>query len=524
MPTESGIIVFSVRGGQLSQKARLEVLLDDGYWPAFSTVRPRSTNAQWDHVGEGFIKELDFGRVWLRLNENEEGDKDDIISEFKCEARTFLEQAMTGPTTYTLTDIDGRRQSTVEIEARYVPVDIKLEPRESINNMGTLRVKLIDGESIRGVDRGGKSDPYVVFTLNGQRVFKSQTKKKTLTPVWDEEFSAQVISRVGADFSLEVFDWNQIEQAKSLGIAKIELTDIEPFTAAERSLPLVAEKPGDHGKIRIRMNFTPEIIAKARKNTSTFSTAGRVMTQIPLGAGKGVFHGVGKVGTTVGGVFRRDHAKSESASSGSGNGTGNGMELEVPAGQASVPMGPTDSMAPNGTASTSKGGAVDPNEIRVPFTPGVLRVTVDNADLHTPDGDQPKPYVVLRIGDKEQKTKHAKSATPSWNETLSFSGVSSSTMKLYAKVYDHKTLGKDKLLGEGDVDIWNHVQPAGTADATKVPVELSSGQGVLVLSLEFEEGADSHIDRIASVHSFRGNPFGGSPSRISFSRKTASDE
>ena len=86
--------MFSVRGGQLSQKARLEVLLDDGYWPAFSTVRPRSTNAQWDHVGEGFIKELDFGRVWLRLNENEEGDKDDIISEFKCEARTFLEQAM----------------------------------------------------------------------------------------------------------------------------------------------------------------------------------------------------------------------------------------------------------------------------------------------------------------------------------------------------------------------------------------------------------------------------------------------
>ena len=91
---ESGVIIFNVKSGRLHQKGRLEVLLDDGYWPAFSTTRARSTNAQWDHVGEGFIKELDFGRVWLRLNENEEGDKDDVISEFKCEARRFLEQTL----------------------------------------------------------------------------------------------------------------------------------------------------------------------------------------------------------------------------------------------------------------------------------------------------------------------------------------------------------------------------------------------------------------------------------------------
>ena len=41
--------------------------------------------------------------------------------------------------------------------------------------------------------------------------------------------------------------------------------------------------------------FQPEIIVKSRKNTSTFSTAGRAMTQfggLPVQAGKGVFHGV----------------------------------------------------------------------------------------------------------------------------------------------------------------------------------------------------------------------------------------
>lgn len=87
-------MVFSIRHGKLSQKGRIEVLLDDAYWPAFSTTRARSLSAQFDHVGEGFIKELDFGRVWLRLNENDDGEKDDIISEFKCDAKDFLDRAM----------------------------------------------------------------------------------------------------------------------------------------------------------------------------------------------------------------------------------------------------------------------------------------------------------------------------------------------------------------------------------------------------------------------------------------------
>ena len=72
----------------------MEVLLDDGYWPVFSTVRARGSHAQWDHVGEGFIKELDFGRVWLRLNEADEGDKDDIIAEWKGDAKKFLEATL----------------------------------------------------------------------------------------------------------------------------------------------------------------------------------------------------------------------------------------------------------------------------------------------------------------------------------------------------------------------------------------------------------------------------------------------
>jgi hypothetical protein len=68
--------------------------LDDGYWPCFTTVKARSTHAQWEHVGEGFVKELDFGRVWLRLNEAHEGEKDDIIAEWKGDAKAFLQSSL----------------------------------------------------------------------------------------------------------------------------------------------------------------------------------------------------------------------------------------------------------------------------------------------------------------------------------------------------------------------------------------------------------------------------------------------
>ena len=80
--------------GSLIKKARLEVLLDDGYWPCLSTVKARSPNATWEYVGEGFVKEVDFSRVWLRLNEADEGEKDDVIGEWKGDAKQFLKSTL----------------------------------------------------------------------------------------------------------------------------------------------------------------------------------------------------------------------------------------------------------------------------------------------------------------------------------------------------------------------------------------------------------------------------------------------
>ena len=91
----------------------------------------------------------------------------------------------------------------------FVVPHILLRP---ISDQGVLQVQLLNGGEIHGADRGGmffpsrtpsilthivalgKSDPYVVFNLDGVRVFKSQTKKRTVEPEWNETFAVSIVS------------------------------------------------------------------------------------------------------------------------------------------------------------------------------------------------------------------------------------------------------------------------------------------------------------------------------------------
>ncbi|KAG6891051.1 hypothetical protein C0995_014139 [Termitomyces sp. Mi166 len=461
---QSGIIVFNIVSGNIAKKARLEVLLNDGYWPCFSTTKSQSTHAQWDFTGEGFIKEIDFNRVWLRLNTADEGDKDDVFAEWKGDAKAFLRSTLNAAHTFTLADDNDNNVSTVKVETRYVPVPVKLEPRESFINQGVLRVELLDAQKLHAADRGGKSDPFAVFSLNGDKVYKSQTKKKTLNPEWNEIFDVEVSSRVGSDFEIEVFDWDQMGSSDTLGTAKINLEEVEPFQAIDRTLNLSSPKHGEKGHVRIRMNFRPSIVAKTRKNTSTFSNAGRAVTQIGalpvtagISAGKGVFHGVT-------GLFKHGSREEEQPEM-----------SDLPSGQASQPVGAMNhpTAFPLATNGSESHGTLEP---------GTLKVTVlDAKDL---SGGETKPYAVLRVGDKEVKTKYvAKTTAPEWNESFNFS-AGPQTAKLYVWIHEHKTIGKDRDLGNGDVDIWRHIQPHGNT-AADVSLELRQG-GLLRLRLEYD--------------------------------------
>jgi len=88
----------------------------------------------------------------------------------------------------------------IKVSLKYIPVKMQLDPGESINNMGKLRVDVLDAKDLPAADRNGYSDPYCRFELNGKEIFKTQKQKKTLHPAWNEFFEVEVPSRVAAEF------------------------------------------------------------------------------------------------------------------------------------------------------------------------------------------------------------------------------------------------------------------------------------------------------------------------------------
>jgi hypothetical protein len=91
-----------------------------------------------------------------------------------------------------------------------------------IEYIGILRIRLVEGRDLKKKDRlTGKADPYVIFRLGGKEV-RSGVQKRTLNPIWNEEFQLSVPS---LDSTLEVlvFDADLVGEDQAMGDAKIPL-------------------------------------------------------------------------------------------------------------------------------------------------------------------------------------------------------------------------------------------------------------------------------------------------------------
>ncbi|KMQ89203.1 e3 ubiquitin-protein ligase nedd-4 [Lasius niger] len=104
-----------------------------------------------------------------------------------------------------------------------------------------LRLKVIAGHHLAKKDIFGASDPYVrvdLNTINGDQTVDSaltRTKKKTLNPVWEEEFIFRV-KPVEHKLVLQVFDENRLTRDDFLGMVELTLINL-PKEQEGRAIP-----------------------------------------------------------------------------------------------------------------------------------------------------------------------------------------------------------------------------------------------------------------------------------------------
>ena len=267
------------------------------------------------------------------------------------------------PSELTLRSADGS-VSKITVDLRYLPIKMQLDPSESKNNMGALRVDILDAADLPSADSNGFSDPYCKFELNGETVFKTGIQKKTLNPSWNEFFETPIRSRTGAKFFVRVMDWDRADTDDFLGAAKIDLEKLEAQRSQEVTLPL----DGKSGAIRIRLLFKSSYVTRSRQGSSTFS--GSIA---PAGKFIGApIKGVGKVGGAVGegvvksATFLRHGFKSSKDIPTVGNSFAESPPEELPNGH-SVPI-PSIEVP----SEASKGAASNGTLESVPATPAVL--------------------------------------------------------------------------------------------------------------------------------------------------------
>jgi Ca2+-dependent lipid-binding protein len=471
---ESGVLAVKLYSLALpeSQRVTVDLMLDSNY-PQFSSIEQKGSHLEINETGTAFVKEMDFSKLVVRVRNVRDDEKDDkAIGRCTMEVRKIVERLVKAAENesnepvieeISLLDSNGGK---IRLSFNFVPVvQFKLDPTESLENQGNLTVSVVKATNLIAADRNGTSDPFIRFYVDEQRVYKTQTYKKTLNPVFskDETFTVPIVNRIYTPIIAKIFDWDQIGKDTLLGECKITFTgeEVETFVTTTKEFPI-----DQGGSLTLRLTWRPELVARKRTGTSLFSATTRVFTSAPgnaLGAGKDVvgagFGAGGKVIGAGGKVLGSGVSAIGSGILGIGK-IGKKSPTEeippLPVQENAIPSTPipganSSSVDNSSTISTSPSNSTQQHTRGIGGEEVAIQVQLLEArNLKAMDrGGTSDPYCRVRIGNKVvYKTRHIKKTlSPDWNESFVTKVGSNSVLDF--KVKDKNTLQ--------DVDIGDHL-------------------------------------------------------------------
>jgi Ca2+-dependent lipid-binding protein len=515
---ESGLIIFNIIEGTFAHpNCQLEFLMDDQTFPSYTTSKARSKIHQFGETGDAFVRELDMSKITMRLTEKADTkgineDEDHVIAKLQGQTLPTLQRCLYTPTELTLKSPDGA-SDRVTVKLRYIPVKMTLDPSESMNNMGTLRVDVLDATELPAADRNGYSDPFCRFKYNGKEVYKTKTQKKTLHPAWNEYFEIPVTSRTAADFKCEVYDWDMGETDDFLGATSLNLQVLEPFQPQELTYKL----DGKSGVVRLKMLFKPSYVTRSRQgsatfNTGTFAVAGKVVGAPVKGVGK-LGGGVAKGAGLLRRGFTNRGSKNEAMDlnggmNGDSGSTPAASPQSTPARAAAIMDGVGTPMTPHSRTKSSGNGSVH-GGTPAKAENGTVEMTVVSATGYPSGADVRVTVKMLGAKAKEvHKTKAVKSSSGVAEFSESFKATCAADTQFQVSVVDHHTFGGSKDLGEA---MFFASDQGSGAEQT-----VSAGAGKVLLKTGFTAFGAEYAESLKPSVSGRESPDSKRESRRSF--------
>lgn len=148
-----------------------------------------------------------------------------------------------------------------------------------------MALKIIRAVELIAADATGTSDPYCIVKLNGKPVGKTPKVKKSLSPVFNCDFSLFVKDINNAILDIEIRDWNKIATSVFLGSTSLNLEDFDTNLTVHKEFESPLEGV-ERGRINYSLLFTPAEGDEGSMKSSTNAF---------IAANKAVISGAGQV-------------------------------------------------------------------------------------------------------------------------------------------------------------------------------------------------------------------------------------
>lgn len=279
----SGVLMMNILGGHLQKSnGYIHFIFDDFTYPNYSSSRSHGKALNME-TGSAFIRDLNNSVIHVLVSKKPVLEEEsDILARDKFQTKNILKSSYLNPTEIRV------GESSIKLRTTYNPTASSLPGSDSVLDTGYCHLKLISGEGLMAADRNGKSDPFIVVSVDGKDVYKTEIVKKSLNPVWNESTKIAVPSRKHSKIALHVFDWDRAGTNDPLGDAYVDLYKIKPKSEYSWDLPLSTQ-----GHIKVKGLFAPGYIE-----------AGLQTVNKPTGIAAAPLKAVGGVTQTAAGGFQ----------------------------------------------------------------------------------------------------------------------------------------------------------------------------------------------------------------------------